>query len=156
LSYSSAKLLRSMGMKVGILCRQSYATQFFVMRNRPDVVGALQQMKLERGRSLEASFYAAIHDRFSTRQVVPMLEREPVEPRHRYWCDSLRLYCQHWPAAGTAGDPRSPSDPLYVPPNAPGKRESLLQYSSKWQGEHVNQLLHAQSTDYYNGDAKRY
>ena len=152
----AAERLRTIGLQVGIRDRDTYATQFFVLRNEPAAVDAVLAMKAERGRGLEASLYAALHGPFSLDQVVPMPEREPVEPRHRYWCDALHLYCQHWPAAGTAEDPRSPASPLYVPPSAAGKRESLLQRSARWEGEHLNRLLQARNTDYYNSGAKRY
>ncbi|MBI3154349.1 MAG: hypothetical protein HYZ20_02975 [Burkholderiales bacterium] len=155
-AHAAARALRGMGYGVGLANTGTYATQFFVLRNRRDVVGAVLGMRAVRGSGLEASLYRALHGGFSTDQVLPMPEREPVAPLHRYWCDALDLCCQHWPAAGTAADPRPPSNPLHVPSAAPGKRESLLRRSSSWRGEHLNRLLAAQDLGYYNAGAKRY
>lgn len=155
-AHAAARALRAVGVAAGITNQRSYATQFFVLRNRPDVVGAVLGMQAVRGRGLEASFYEALHGPFAANQVAPMREREPVQPLNRYWCDALDLCCQHWPVAGTAADPRPPSNPLHVPADAPGKRESLLRRGSAWRGEHLNRLLVEQNVDYYNAGAKRY
>ena len=155
-AHTAARALRMVGVDAGIVNKQSYSTQFFLLRARPDVVRAVLGMQAVRGSVLEASLYAALHGAFDPAQVVPMLEREPVQPRHRYWCHALDLYCQHWPAAGTAADPRPPSNPLHVPRDAPGKREALLSRPRTWKGEHLNRLLQADDTAYYNPGAKRY
>ena len=133
-----------------------FSTQFFVIRNDQRVVACLLGMRPDGRTHAERELFDAYLARFDLDTVLRMTEREPVHPTYRYACPPLALHCEHWPAAGTYDDPRAPSDPLYVSPTTPGKREALLARPALRAGETLNRLLASDDLGWYNPGALRH
>jgi hypothetical protein len=131
-----------------------FATQFFIVRNDPAVLRCILGMRGAENQRAERQFFDAYAGRFNLDTVLRMREREPVHPHHRQMCEALALYCQHWPAMGTA-EPRSSQDPGYEGPDQMGKREALLKFPEIFRGEAIQRLLNATSFEYYNPGASR-
>lgn len=131
------------------------STQFFIMRMDPVLVDAVLGIVPASNDAAEVMFHDAFTAHFGMERVVRMVEREPVL-HHRYWCEAQSLYCQHWPARGTAHDPRPWWDDLYVAPHFPGKRDTLRAHPAIRRGDHLNRLLVASDLSYYNEGAIRY
>jgi hypothetical protein len=131
-----------------------FATQFFIVRNDPTVLRCILDMPADEKRRAERQFFDAYFSRFNLDTVLRMREREPVHPHNRQMCEALALYCQHWPAKGTAV-PRSPGDLHYAGPEQIGKKEALLRYPHICRGEAIQRLLNATSFEYYNPRAPR-
>jgi hypothetical protein len=131
-----------------------FATQFFIVRNDPAVLQCILGMPGDEKQRAERQFFDAYARRFNLDTVLRMREREPVHPHNRQMCEALALYCQHWPALGTA-EPRPPGDPDYGAREQIGKREALLKFPQIFRGEAIQRLLNANSFDYYNPGASR-
>ena len=131
-------------------------TQFFVIRNRRDIVDLIMALKPVRGQSLEATFHQDFVATFSARNFLRMREREPVHPDKRYQCEEMSLFCQHWPARGTAEDRRPETHPLYASKTMIGKKEALERHGRLWHGPNIRKLLESSAYEYYNPGAKRY
>ena len=132
-----------------------FSTQFFIVRNQPELMSCIQDMQPDETRRAERQFFDAYVARFPLDTVLRMREREPVHPDNRQSCESLALYCHHWPASGTAV-PRTPEDARGERPDAIGKREVLLKYPQISRGDALQRLLQATSFDYYNPGASRW
>jgi len=132
-----------------------FSTQFFIVRNDPAVLRCILDLPDNPHRRAERQFFDAYLSRFGLGTVLRMREREPVHPHNRQMCEALALYCQHWPAMGTA-EPRSPQDIRhYGGPDQIGKKEALLKFPQICRGEALQRLLSATSFEYYNPGASR-
>jgi hypothetical protein len=149
-----AKGLRAIGLRFGLRETETLSTQFFIAKNRPQLVDALLALRTRDGFILENGLYRTIIGRFGKRAIIGMPEREPLRPACRWTCAGLSLYGQHWPTlipnpvAGTAPDPGSHYD-------IPGKRETLLAAGWLRSGPHMQRLLSAPDLSYYNERASR-
>ena len=132
-----------------------FATQFFIVRNDPAVIRCILDMPHDPGPRAERQLFDAYLSRFTLDTVLRMREREPVHPDNRQMCDALALYCQHWPALGTA-ERKSPHDPDHGEADQIGKKEVLLKFPRIRRGESLQRLLNATSFEYYNPGAIRY
>lgn len=150
-----ARLQRRLGRPAGLACRDSLATQFFIMRATPEMMDCFMSLQPIPGLDLEQALHRSFFRRFGERNLLRQREREPVHPFNRYVCRELSLYSQHWPARGTAGDLRDPTHPRFIPPTADGKQEILRRFGSCRRGEHLQRLLSADSVAYYNPGAPR-
>lgn len=131
-----------------------FSTQFFIVRNDPAVLRCILDMPANEKRRAERQFFDAYVSRFNLDTVLRMREREPVHPHNRQMCEALALYCQHWPARGTA-QPRSPEGRRYLSPDQIGKKEALLKFPWIRRGQAIQRLLSATSFEYYNPGAAR-
>jgi hypothetical protein len=141
----------------------SFSTQFCILRNHGPLVETFLGMSRHNRGLLKQDIERQWFDRFSVRfgleQVLRITEREPVIPDNRFICKRLALYSQHWPAAGTSTGPTDKTDPMFVSPGTPGKREALHLYPNIRRGESIQRLLNATELDdlaYYNAGARRY
>lgn len=150
-----AGFVRKLGYPYRLTCRDSLATQFFVIRATPEMLECLQTLEPIPGLDLEQAFYRAFMARFGEHNILRQKAREPIHPFNRFVCKKLSLFSQHWPARGTANDTRAPTHPRYIPPTFDGKRETLLQFPSIRHGGHIQKLLNAQTFEYYNFGASR-
>ena len=132
-----------------------FAAQFFILRNEPAVVRCILGMRPDEKRRAERQLYDAYVQRFGLETVLRMREREPVHPYNRQSCETLALYCHHWPASGTA-EPPSPEEARGERPDRIGKREALLRYPQITRGAAIQRLLNATSFEYYNPGANRW
>jgi hypothetical protein len=132
-----------------------FAAQFFIVRNDPAVLRCILDMRPDERRRAERQLYDAYVRQFGLDTVLRMREREPVHPHYRQSCETLALYCHHWPAGGTA-EPRSPDEAHGERPDRIGKREALLRYPQISRGEAIQRLLSATSFEYYNPGASRW
>src|SRR6266567_1053893 len=135
---------------------RTLGTQFFILRNRKDLIDLIMALKPVQGESLERTFLREFVSSYRGRNVLRMREREPVHPAKRYQCERLSLFCQHWPACGTAEDPRPKTHPLYVEKTMIGKKEVLQRHGAIRNGPFIRKLLESKTFDYYNPGAKRY
>jgi len=131
-----------------------FSTQFFIVRNDPKVLGCILDIPTSGKRRVERQFFDAYLSRFGLDTVLRMREREPVHPHNRQMCEALALYCQHWPARGTA-EPRTLEDWQLAGPDPIGKKEALLKFPQIRRGAAIQRLLRATSFDYYNPGASR-
>jgi hypothetical protein len=134
---------------------RDYSTQFFIIKNTAAARDAIRALDVSRT-SAECSLYREIHRRVPRSGVSIMQERSPVVDDNRWITESLALYSQHWPAAGTAQDPRPAGTPGRIPDDAPGKREVLRQFDLGAVGPNAVRLMQADDLSYYNRGAKRY
>jgi hypothetical protein len=134
----------------------SLGTQFFIVKNRKDIIDLIMALKPVQGESLERTFFRMFVSSYRGRNVLRMRDREPVHPAKRYQCEDLSLFCQHWPACGTAEDPRPATHPLYVQRKMIGKKEVLERHEGIRTGPYIRKLLESRTFDYYNPGAKRY
>jgi hypothetical protein len=132
-----------------------FATQFFILRNDRAVLRCILDMRPDEKRRAERQLYDAYVKRFGLDTVLRMREREPVHPHNRQSCETLALYCHHWPATGTAKPP-SPDKACGERPDRIGKREALLRYPQISRGAAIQRLLNATSFEYYNPGASRW
>jgi hypothetical protein len=132
-----------------------FAAQFFILRNDPAVVRCILDMRPDEKRRAERQLYDAYVKRFGLDSVLRMREREPVHPHNRQSCETLALYCHHWPASGTA-EPPSRDEARGERPDRIGKREALLRYPQITRGAAIQRLLNATSFEYYNPGARRW
>jgi hypothetical protein len=132
-----------------------FAAQFFIVRNDPHVMRCLLGIRPDETRRAERQLYDAYTRQFGLDTVLRMREREPVHPHNRQSCESLALYCHHWPAAGTAEPPPN-LEAHGVRPDRIGKREALLRYPQISRGAAIQRLLQAGSFEYYNPGASRW
>jgi len=132
-----------------------FAAQFFILRNDPALLRCILNVRPDERRRAERQLYDAYVSRFGLDTVLRMREREPVHPHYRHSCEALALYCQHWPASGTA-EPLSPREARGERPDRIGKREALLRYPGVSRGAAIQRLLHATSFEYYNPGASRW
>jgi len=119
-----------------------FSTQFFIVRNDPAVLRCILAMPADPQRRAERQFFEAYVREFELNTVLRMREREPVHPHNRQMCEALALYCQHWPARGSATAQI-------------GKREALLKFPWIRHGAAIQRLLAATSFEYYNPGAAR-
>jgi hypothetical protein len=131
-----------------------FSTQFFIVRNDPTVIRCILDMPANEKLRVERQFFDAYVSRFNLDTVLRMREREPVHPHNRQMCEALALYCQHWPARGTA-EPPLPEDRRCGVPDQGGKKEALLRFPRICRGEAIQRLLSATSFEYYNPGASR-
>ena len=150
-----AGVIRKLGYPYRLTCRDSLATQFFIIRATPEVLKCFRELKPIPGLDLEQALYRAFMAQFRDRNILRQRVREPIHPFNRFVCEKLSLYSQHWPARGTANDPRDPTHPRYVSPTLDGKRETLRRFPSIRRGEHIQKLLNAKTFEYYNVGASR-
>jgi hypothetical protein len=132
-----------------------FSAQFFILRNDPAVVRCILDMRADATRRAERQLYDAYVRRFGLDTVLRMREREPVHPHNRQSCETLALYCHHWPASGTA-EPRSADEAHGARPDRIGKKEALLRYPQISRGAAIQRLLNATSFEYYNPGASRW
>lgn len=155
LKYGLGKLLRHLGLAYGLRERDTVSTQFFIAKNTPALLSTLGSLDPEGGYILENALYERMVERHGLRSLIGMIEREPVRPHHRWICEALSLYGQHWPTTvpnphpGRRPDPASHYD-------IPGKRETLQQHPEVRGGPHLQRLLEATDFSYYNGNANRF
>lgn len=136
-----------------------FSTQFCILRNVKSLVDRFLSMRPGDGRLVERQWFDRFSARFDLQSVLRMTEREPVHPDHRFVCEPLALFSQHWPASGTSADPRDETDFHFVKPNTPGKREVLERFPNIGKGESIQRLLSATTAadlEYYNAGAPRY
>ena len=150
-----AGVLRKFGHPYNLTCRDSLATQFFVIRATPELLESILSLEPIHGLDLEQAFYRSFMAQFGEKNVLRQTVREPIHPFNRFVCEGLSLFSQHWPARGTANDGRDPSHPRYIAPTVDGKKETLLRFTSIRRGEHLQRLLNADTFDYYNAGASR-
>ena len=150
-----AGVIRRLGRPYHLTCRDSLATQFFVIRATPEMLECIQTLEPAPGLDLEQAFYRAYMARFGERNILRQTVREPIHPFNRFVCKKLSLFSQHWPACGTANDTRDPTHPRYVAPTSDGKRETLMKFPAIRRGKHIQKLLSAQTFEYYNPGASR-
>jgi len=144
-----------LGFSYQLACRDSLATQFFIIRATPEVINCFTSLEPIPGIDLEQALYRNFFKVFEEHNLLRLKIREPIHPFNRYVTEKLTLFSQHWPARGTANDNRDPTHPRYISPTADGKRETLLRFSSMQYGEYIQKLLNAKSFDYYNPGASR-
>ncbi len=150
-----ARLLRPLGVAFGLRERDTLSTQFFIAKNTPALMQTLESLDPAGGYILENTLYQRMIERNGPGSIIPMVEREPVRPHHRWICEGLSLYGQHWPTTvpnpkpGHAPDPGSHYD-------IPGKRETLQQHPQLRGGPHLQRLLTDPDLSYYNGNANRF
>jgi hypothetical protein len=77
-----------------------------------------------------------------------MKEREPIHPKNRDMCETMELFCQHFPSSQQAPFPENKTQQL-------GKKEILEKYPLMIKGVYMNKLLGSSDTSYYNPGAKR-
>ncbi|MBU2571542.1 MAG: hypothetical protein KJ725_16235 [Gammaproteobacteria bacterium] len=147
--------LRKFGLNYQLDCRDSLATQFFIIRATQEVLDCFLSLEPIPGIDLEQALYRKFFKKFTEKNLLRMKEREPIHPFNRYVTEKLTLFSQHWPARGTANDQREPSHPRYISPNFDGKLETLQRFPSIRKGEYLQKLLNAESLDYYNPGASR-
>ncbi len=136
-----------------------FCTQYFILRNHPPLIDLFCTMSIDDQRLVERQWFDHFSAHFSLKQVLRIWEREPVHPNHRFACEPIGLHSEHWPAAGTYGNPQKKSKLYFVSPDAPGKREALEKYANIRKGESIQRLLKSTDSDqlaYYNAGAKRY
>lgn len=150
-----AGVIRKLGHPYRLTCRDSLATQFFVIRATPEMLECFQTLAPIPGLDLEQTLYRAFTARFGERNLLRQRVREPIHPFNRFVCEKLSLFSQHWPARGTSNDMRDPTHPRYISPSFDGKRETLLRFTSIRRGEHLQKLLHTKTFEYYNHGASR-
>ncbi|MEQ6341735.1 MAG: hypothetical protein M3A44_08805 [Gammaproteobacteria bacterium] len=150
-----AGVVRKFGYPYRLTCRDSLATQFFVIRATPEMLECFLTLEPIPRLDLEQALYRAFMARFGEQNILRQRVREPIHPFNRYVCEKLSLFSQHWPAHGTANDTRDPTHPRYISPTFDGKRETLLKFTSMRRGEHIQKLLNAQTFEYYNTGASR-
>ncbi len=159
LKLKSQKILSAIALKAGfpykLACRDSLATQFFIIRTTPEVINCFMALVPMQGLDLEQTLYSSFFKVFKERNLLRLKIREPIHPFNRYLTEKLTLYSQHWPARGTANDERDPTHPRYVSPSADGKRETLMRFPSIHRGEYIQKLLNAKTFEYYNHGASR-
>ena len=129
------------------------STQFFIVRNDPAVMRCILDIPHDENRRAERQFFDAYLSQFNLSTVLRMREREPVHPHHRQMCEAMALYCQHWPARGTA-EPGTLEDWRHCGDQI-GKKEALLRFPRIRRGESIQRLLTATSFEYYNPGASR-
>lgn len=151
----AAGIFRKLGRPYRLTCRDSLATQFFVIKTTPELLEVIDALEPIPGLDLEQAFYRAFMARFGEKNILRQSVREPIHPFNRFVCEGLSLFSQHWPARGTANDGRDPTHPRYIAPTVDGKKETLLRFTSIRRGEHLQRLLNADTFDYYNAGASR-
>jgi hypothetical protein len=150
-----AKLIRAFGQDYKLACRDSLATQFFLIRTTPEILDCFLNLEPIPGIDLEQALYRQFMSQHSEANLLRIKEREPIHPHNRYVTEKLTLYSQHWPARGTANDDRETTHPRYISPNTDGKRETLERFTSIRNGKYIQKLLTTNSFDYYNYGASR-
>ncbi len=148
-------IARKFGRYYKLACRDSLATQFFIIRATPEVINCFMSLEPIPGIDLEQALYRNFFKVFKEHNLLRLKVREPIHPFNRFVTEKLTLFSQHWPAQGTANDDRDPTHPRYISPMAEGKRETLLRFPSIKHGEYIQKLLNAKSFDYYNPGASR-
>ncbi|MCD2451815.1 hypothetical protein GO003_015615 [Methylicorpusculum oleiharenae] len=146
---------RKFGFTYQLACRDSLATQFFIIRAKQEVIDCFLSCEPIPGIDLEQALYRNFLKKFTEKNILRMKEREPIHPFNRYVTEKLTLFSQHWPARGTANDQREPTHPRYISPNFDGKLETLQRFPNMRKGEYLQKLLNAESLDYYNPGASR-
>lgn len=150
-----AKMVRKMGFPYHSACRDSLATQFFVIRAVPEVTECFMTLEPIPGLDLEQALYRSFMKKFGNQNLLRLSVREPIHPFNRYVCEKLALFSQHWPARNTANDSRDPGHPRYIPATFDGKRETLLKYPLIRNGKHIQKLINSKTFEYYNIGASR-
>jgi hypothetical protein len=136
-----------------------FSTQFCILRNHGPLVEAFCGMRPYEHRRVERHWLVRFSSYFGLERVLRMTEREPRLPDYRFVCERLGLYSEHWPAAGTSTDPTNETNPYFVRPGTPGKREALELYPNIRKGKSIQRLMNTTGlTDlaYYNAGARRY
>ena len=150
-----ASILRYFDQPYRLSRYESFATQFFVIRNTPKAMEMLMAIQTIPGLELEEAFYKTYYQYFNKFNLFRLREREPVHPKNRYISKKLHLYSQHWPAKGTANDSRPSYHFLYISPLVDGKKETLEKYKKIRKGEYIQKLLNSDSFEYYNPGASK-
>jgi len=150
-----ASVARSLGAPYGLACRDSLATQFFIIRATPDIMECFNSLEPIPGLDLEQALYRSFMRQFGEHNILRQRVREPIHPFNRFICEKLSLFSQHWPARGTANDTRDPTHPRFIAPTLDGKRESLMRFRSIRRGKHIQKLLNTKTFEYYNPGATR-
>jgi len=135
---------------------RDFCTQFFIIKRNPKLIQCILDIVPDPQKIAEEQVYDAFIKVFDLKNTLRMKEREPVNPRKRYFCEEMSLYCQHWPTVGTSSDPRPETDPFHVDEDLIGKKEALLRYPKIRKGRNIQKLLTSSNFDYYNPGAKRY
>jgi hypothetical protein len=136
------RLLPTFGVDFAMLQSDTISTQFFIAKNTAEFVAAIDSLKADDGYNLENGLYKKIVERSGVAAIIGMPEREPVHPHHRWVCEALSLYGQHWPTSVPNID-------------IPGKRETLKAFPALRGGPHMKRLLETTDLSYYNVGANR-
>jgi len=150
-----ANIARSFGKDYKLACRDSLATQIFVIRTTPEMLDCFLELEPITGIDLEQALYKKFMQHYNEENILRIKAREPIHPHNRYVTEKLSLYSQHWPARGTANDDREPTHPRYISPDTDGKRETLEHFTSVRNGKYIQKLLNTNTFDYYNPGASR-
>ncbi len=150
-----AAVARKAGFSYQLACRDSLATQFFIIRTTPEVISTFMTLEPIPGIDLEQALYRNFFKVFKDRNLLRLTTREPIHPFNRYVTEKMTLFSQHWPIRGSANDIRDSTHPRYISPNADGKRETLMRFPTIHRGECIQKLLNAKTFDYYNPGASR-
>lgn len=150
-----ANIARSFGKDYKLACRDSLATQIFVIRTTPEMLNCFLELEPIPGIDLEQALYKKFMQSYGEENILRIKDREPIHPHNRYVTEKLSLYSQHWPARGTANDDREATHPRYISPDSDGKRETLEHFTSVRKGKYIQKLLNTSSFDYYNFGASR-
>lgn len=150
-----ANIMRKTGYPYKLACRDSLATQFFIIKSTPEIINCFISLEPIPGLDLEQALYRIFLKTFSEKNILRLKVREPIHPYNRYVTKELTLYSQHWPAQGTANDHRDPTHPRYISPCIDGKMETLQKFTLVRNGKYIKKLLNAKSFDYYNPEASR-
>jgi len=150
-----ATFSRKMGVPYQLACRDSLATQFFIIRVTPQMIDCFMSLEPIPGIDLEQALYQNFIKKFNESNLLRLKMREPIHPFNRHTTEELTLFSQHWPARGTANDQRDSTHPHYISPFEDGKQESLKRFPSIKKGEYIQKLLTTSSLDYYNSGASR-
>lgn len=150
-----ANIARSFGKDYKLACRDSLATQIFVIRTTPEMLNCFLELEPIPGIDLEQALYKKFMKSYGEENILRIKDREPIHPHNRYVTEKLSLYSQHWPARGTANDDREATHPRYISPDSDGKRETLEHFTSVRKGKYIQKLLNTSSFDYYNFGASR-
>lgn len=150
-----ANIARSFGKDYKLACRDSLATQIFVIRTTPEMLNCFLELEPIPGIDLEQALYKKFMQSYGEENILRIKDREPIHPHNRYVTEKLSLYSQHWPARGTANDDREATHPRYISPDSDGKRETLEHFTTVRKGKYIQKLLNTSSFDYYNFGASR-
>lgn len=157
LLYLFSLVLRKFGLDIHIQESQTLSTQFFIFRNSPELRSFFENFNsLENSKMLEKEFYERYTKVFPEKTIIWLPERDPVHPHHRYVCEGLQLFSQHWPSFITLDIATSKADfDKNTPVRLEGKKQVLERYPNLKKGPAMLKLLNSDDLSYYNFGAKR-
>lgn len=136
IKYQLGKLSKKAGLNFHIGWKNTFSTQFFIIRNTKIVNEALFNIEEPKDTDyIEKYLYQSLVKKLGRNIFIRMVEREPVHPQHRDFCNDLELFSQHNPIE---------------------KKEVLQNYPNLRHGKFMNKLLNSKNLNYYNKGAKRF